>query len=96
MGGVEAAAMSDGLATKESLGREELEMEPAMADLREAGTSTVDRMVAGGDWGAGAGAFALETDMAGAGTRAGLALFVGISGGAESATYEGGTSGVSG
>jgi hypothetical protein len=49
VGGADAGEGSDDLAVEESVGRWLLEMEPAIADLREAvEASTAGRMVAGG------------------------------------------------
>lgn len=91
-GGADAGAASDDRAVEESLGRVGLEMEPAMADLRELAeveASTAGRMVAGG----GAGA-AWAVSVAGAcGARI---AFAAVNWGAASATYERETSGASG
>jgi hypothetical protein len=86
-------ATPDGAAGEELLEREELSIEPTIAD-RRAGASAADRMVVGGggaalDVGA-AGAEAPETVAAGtvtgAGIRATLAVFVAANEETESAT----------
>jgi hypothetical protein len=68
-----------GAAREELLEREELSIEPTMADLRE-GTSAVGRMVAGGGGGLsvfGARAAAVVAGIvAGVGVRTALAVFV--------------------
>jgi len=91
-GGADAGEGSDALAVEESLGRVGLEMEPAMADLREVAeveASTAGRMVAGG----GAGAAGAVSVAGTCGARTALAV---VNWGTESAAYERETSGASG
>jgi hypothetical protein len=91
--GAEDAKVVDGAAGEELVEREELSIEPTIAEWR-AGASAAVREVVGGSGAVltigAAGAEALETVVAGTATgvgiRAALALFVTVNEGAESAT----------